>query len=1272
MIVRWILAVVVLTSATHSMGAGQEFGGQDEKTGEAASQDQAPAEAALVDDEAAQKAAEAAQKAQQEAEEAQKKQQRLQKIQQAQFDRRPSAILEAWAKPEGEEDEEDEKKGESSPGASPLSGFVISGDMPPEEMMAMQGLAGVTSIVSTGEPDPFDEDLKDFQRNVTLGNWAEVKAFLASLEEDLAKPLYQRLLTVLKSPPPPTPGRNIQPFVRPYLEKHEVDFDDCLALIDAAPTELEKGPLSSLGAILKVALDQGRSLDALLERLRVELTRPEGQARLTRRQIAKLLFDAGQAVPAGEFLPRIEDAVGAGDHDALNLLTRFHLGLYAEDPKTQHLEDAWGVLQSSFATGEMKKVNREEALRLAVELAPKVREDLGKAWLEDSFTKHPERGMAIVAAIGKAVSQALETHFQDSAFRLKGLRLQSTAAEALLSAAPEQASSWREPLEILASNWLREALVSYQYDTSTSLGPTLQRDTYGNFFYFDGRYYGGRQTPITAIATGDLLEIRPGEAWLSKVADSWRPKFSALYAQLYLKVSEEDQAFPFIERLAPDQPDQAKELVDEFLRVWTQNHDPNTSRKRTNIYVYQYGYEQKAESIPLTRSKQERNLVELTELVRRLRELPIGDLNEELLAKAFTTCHSSAEVYRIEAIESVFGSLDALDPDTVAELAQRMRTNLTSVWREPAVQEQSKTRRRKKDIEAEVLRGYQVATSVVAQALESHADHWGLHLALASLAHDANNFGQELAQSTEFTPRRLAALKAFEGAADLYAASLDSMEVDDQSTKVYEHWFYASLGACDLQAVDQEQLPERSQPALIRQKILALPGEAAERHLEMFANTLFTRMSAVNPATKYRYLRGGFEIVGDHPHAHEARKVFDYYKDLVTEIQLETRIDGSDVIGEKPFGVFVNLVHTREIEREAGGFGKYLQNQNNAYMSYNYGRPTENYRDKFEEAARQILSKHFEVLSITFQSDKVNSRALPKYGWRMTPYAYLLLKVRGPEVDRLPPLKLDLDFLDTSGYAVLPIESPTLVLDAASPAESRPIENLALSQTLDERQAVDGKLVLEVKGTARGLLPDLEELLELAPEGFDITETDDQGLSVSQFDEASNENAIVSERTWLVTMRAQDGAEKLPEEFRFGAPKIVGAESLFQRYVDADLLSVDSVIGLERSYGESSRLWMIWVGAAIVLVLGGGLAWRRWGNPAAVADESGLRLPEEVTPFTVIGLLREIERRHALDSQSESELGAQIQHLERHYFQNGTTDELDLRSIAEGWLEKAR
>ena len=239
--------------------------------------------------------------------------------------------------------------------------------------------------------------------------------------------------------------------------------------------------------------------------------------------------------------------------------------------------------------------------------------------------------------------------------------------------------------------------------------------------------------------------------------------------------------------------------------------------------------------------------------------------------------------------------------------------------------------------------------------------------------------------------------------------------------------------------------------------------------------------SALKPTVKFRYLKAGFEIVGDHKQAREARQLYDYYQDLVKEIKLVTRIDGPAVVGhEEPFGVFIELLHTPEIERESGGFGRYLQNQNsNMFFSYNYGRPTENYRDKFKETVTAVLEDNFDVVSVTFQADDVNSRASAEYGWRVTPYAYLLLKAHGPQVDKIPMLKMDLDFLDTSGFVVLPIQSTALPIDSAPAMSSRPYDKLAITQTLNSA-AQEGKLILEVKATAHGLVPPLDQILDRA------------------------------------------------------------------------------------------------------------------------------------------------------------------------------------------------
>ena len=546
-----------------------------------------------------------------------------------------------------------------------------------------------------------------------------------------------------------------------------------------------------------------------------------------------------------------------------------------------------------------------------------------------------------------------------------------------------------------------------------------------------------------------------------------------------------------------------------------------------------------------------------------------------------------------------------------------MRSNLTDVWRDPAIQKEKGTQRRQKDIQAEVDRGYQLASETLDRALEDHPESWELWLAKASIQHDHNNYRHELAKDVEFSQRRQASFEVFARAADLYAGTLSGKEQDEESVQVYDTWFYAALGACDLDAVRPEMQLARDQIGRIQDALGALPEDRAERHVDKFASSFFSRMSSVNPAVKFRYLREGLRITGDNKLAREANSVFEYYNDLVTEIQLVTRVDGSDRVGHaSPFGLQVDLRHTREIERESGGFSKYLQNQQNQRFGYNYGRPLENYRDKFEETVRERLSEHFDVLSVTFNDPETRSRADEEYGWRVTPYAYLLLQPRGPEVDRVPALSLDLDFLDTSGYAVLPIESAALPLDAADAAgDPRPYEGLAVTQTLDERQADRGKLIVEAKATARGLLPEFEALFELQPEGFEIAAVEDQGVSVVQFHEDGQ--GVLSERNWTVTMQAGEGLEELPRQFSFATPR-VEAESVEQyRYDDADLVAVESTVDLIERWGEKGRggLWRVALG---LLVLGA----RRRARVAldeAAAGDGRESLPDARAPDALHG-----------------------------------------------------
>ncbi|MCC6671192.1 MAG: hypothetical protein IT458_09030 [Planctomycetes bacterium] len=1196
------------------------------------------------------------------------------------LDRRPATVLKAWAAPEPTPPEPEpapatasqpESRPESRPESAPAATEPAAGTQP--------ATAAATQPTSTQAADPataarqqaFEQkriafELACFQRDMTLGRWDRVRAFFAGLPEKDRAPAYEHCLRALMAQPQPQQPQDQQ--VPPHLQiQNEFSFADAVGLAGAAPGGLQKTQVELLAPIVSRALAQGHVLENLLALLRAEGDKPEAGRALSPRLAALLLSRIGQDVELGPFLPEPAKAVADNDREALNLLARLALAQHAKSKQTQHLETAWTVTQAALAAGKIEDKDKEEALQRAVELAPKVRAELGETWLTESFTSRPERGMEILATIGADAAQGFLRRGQDPAFRRKMLELQKTAVDALLRAAPDKAAAWRATLAMLAGNWMREAAHAYRASGASSMGQVWRRDPYGNLYYES--WDPGNQF-VRAIAPGELVPVQPAGAWVASLDPGQQPHFARVVAQLYLKVNEEEKAFPYIETLAQSNPREAKQLAEEFLRVWTQNHDPNAERRRTSQYMFMYGFEERASGIPLTRSKQERNLAELAVWVAKLRALPIGDLDETLLVNAFTQSHSTAEVYRLESIEKVFGALDKLKPKTLASMAHKMRGNLLDVWRRPATQEQKKTNRNQKDIEREVLRGYEVARTMVSGAIEQHRGHWALATALAAIAHDENNFRQEVAKSSEFAARRRATLDVFAAAAEQYLGTVDTLNLEDESTEAFEYWFHAGLGASDLRAVDHRTQPIEGEPARVRAALARLPEGVRERHMAKFASALFTRLSSVNPAAKYRYLKAGFEIVGDHPAAYEARKVFEYYRDLVTEIRLEAVLDGGDVVGSRqPFGLRVNLRHTREIERESGGFAKYLQNQNNQPYAWNYGRPLENYRDKFQDAATAALQEHFEILSVTFNAEDVRSKAADDYGWRVTPYAYLLLKARGPQVDKIPPLTFDLDFLDTSGYAVLPIGSPAVPLDASrEPGEARPFAELEVAQILDERKAEQGKLVLEIKATAKGLVPGLEQLLDLEPADFVVKDTKDLGVSVSRFDD--DQERIVSERLWTLTLEARPGLTTPPTRFRFATAKVEGAKVLYQRYSDADLVTAQPEVLLEERYGQRGFPWTWVIGGAALLLLGsvGLIAWRRTRRPSAAG--TGLRLPERIDAFSVLGLLRTIGERDGLDEKARRDLEVTIQAIESHYFARSDGALPDLRRIAEEWVRR--
>jgi hypothetical protein len=1185
----------------------------------------------------------------------------LQQLNQLKLSRLPSEILDTWAKPlnladsTNDDESEDETDNEPLPPAPP-SAFLYN-------------------------EKRFERVRTKFQRDFVLGNWKELGTFLDLLPEQNATQVYDSILVSLGQSAPldeltklrmQQSRRNVDPRT---LEKQYLSYSDLISIAKIAP-EIKDKQLQLISQLAFGIIQRGTAVEDLVAVLKTESDGDDPT--FTKRQSAKILIIAKQPIESGQFLPSREEAIENSDFEALNLLSVHLLSIHARDKQVADLEEAWKVTQAILNASEVESKERQEAITRAVSLASQVREDLGQKWLDESFTGEPERGIEIIAAIGSDTAKSMRSMPTDATTRLKKLKIQNDAVNAMLENVGAEVTEWKDTLNLLSLSWLREAVVAYEDDDSTGLNPGMQRDMYGNIFYMNNRF--GRPAPsrgVSPITTGELLEVQPSANWLSLIDESLKPKFDSVLAQLYLKVGEENLAFPFIESLGQSHPELAQELVNEFLKVWTKNHDPNSSRSRTNNYMFMFGFEQRAESIPLTRSKQERNLEELTELIPRLKALELGDVDQDLIADAFTKCHSSAEVYQPEDIAAVFGSLDAVEPKVIAKLANRMRTNLATMWRDASVQKDQKTKRRKKEMEAEVVRGYAVAKALVASALVNNEDSWALLSARASLMHDENNYKSDLANHNGFANDRKAAMAEFKKAADIYISQVSEMEESDYETTVFENWFYATLGACDLNLIEDTHSTAANQADIIRQTLQSIPNKAVEWHQARFANLLFNRMSSAKSTLKFRYLKTGFEIIGDHKQARKAKEVFEYYNDLVTEIQLVARIDGSDKVGhENAFGLYVDILHTAEIERESGGFGRYLQNQNaSGAFSYNYGRPTEDYRDKFEEYARDILGEQFDIKAVTFETPEVSSKATDRAGWRRTPYAYLLLKPRGPEVDEIPSVKLDLDFLDTSGYAVIPIETKAIPIDALTDSpDARPATVTEITQILDERQAAEGNLIVEVKATSQGLTPSLDSLFEeVAFENFDVVDTEDQGVSVTKFDGDSPDATVLSDRSWLVKLKAKGSKRVKNFDFPTVSSEWENAETVYQRYVDADLRTVEQNVDLEEKYGK-----LAWWQIALFVAAGFGILMLLIVcvlliNRSVSSETTHSELPEDLTPFAVLTRLKNVQQNNGLSESGKLELGQSINRLEAHYFGSERgTDSPDLNEIAQKWLRTSR
>ncbi len=1113
----------------------------------------------------------------------------------------------------------------------------------------------------------FKNDFDKFTRDVTLGRWGEVKTYLAALPAGDATLAFRQIVTQLNAPVTVRPRKELVSLgAKQHQQQQYLRPEEFLALSDASQKAPGISVLPQLAGLIKGGRKPPRDFFAVL----AKGTRYFGLGdEETKARTARLLIEAGHLDETPPFLPALKKAEEKKNYSALNLLGRYHAESHSADRDGEHLENAWKISLAIIREKEAPLNERAEALYRALALVPDLEDGTGSDWLVKTFANASAEGFEILATVGTLASQVRE--HRSAEFRLEQLKLQTAAVAALTLNKKIDLKPWQEILTLYVRNWNAEAERSYRLDTSNSMRPQAQVDPFGNLFY--SRYRppvqqtSSRTTP--AIPSGDLLGTRPDEQWLARVDSPVRLENIALSAKLFLKVKEEEKAFPILKKLAKIKPEETKELVREMIRVWGENNNPNQQSRYRSSYSYYYGYNQRAETIPLTRSKQERNLKLLSNMVTEVKALGLDENFQEEFADAFIQAHSQAEVWRVEALTAVFGETSKLDAGTIASLLRRMRQNLALLWPNPKLQEQAKTNRKDKELEAQIFKGYAAAKNLCLDALDQHPENWTLKVQLASIKYEESNYKAGITSHPEHSTTKAFALEDLASAASDYITTLPLEDEGEESTEAFTTWFYAALGSPDLAALKAEHQPIPAEFPKIKAALESIPNESRQRHLDDFAKTLNSRLANVKADLKYRFLEAALQITGKHERIEEAARVFEYYQDLVTEIELDVRLDGPDQIdASEPFGLFVNLRHTREIERESGGFQRYLINQNNSPYSYNYGRPTEDYRDKFEKGARSVLEEHFEIVSLTFHNSKVASRTDAEDGWTVTPYAYFLLKPKGPEIDAIPPLKIDLDFLDTSGYVVLPIASAAIPIDASGKAPARPYRDLSLAMILDQRETEkEGNVTLEIRASGHGLVPPLDELIELPIDGFEIASTDDRELQVDELDARTDDGAPISTHEWRLVLEPE--ADQLPENFTF--PEVLAKLSTekdegltLQKYEDVDLLTVEKITAIQGSAAKSPPYLLFLI--LLLPAIGVAIYFIFFKKKQEVIVNRGPELPGTLTPVSLLTFLEGLQSNNQLPEEARVKIQESIQSLKDRSFGPGTDvpDRDELKKIA--------
>lgn len=1153
----------------------------------------------------------------------------------------------------------------AEPPVQPLAVAIRAFDFSrkPDAVLAARSQLGFAGAVMPDRSNG-EELAKWLHMNVLAGEWSALDVVLSQSTPADATAVYSHIL------------RSTSAGVQGLLP------EEVLALGDACPGEMAEWQVDVLAQMLASSASRyGKGV--FLEKIK-QGTRLFGQKdEATRQRTLRLLVGGGLALEAADFLPPLDEARERGDARILYAHARYQLDL-AESGRSgeqaeEHIKEGWALLGEVALMPAADAALRKDATRRAIDLLPSIPPAQAKEWLARIFA---DEAMG-PAALEIVALQAMT--FRDkkvnAAKRAQGIATMKSAVDTLLRQPDLNMDTLRVPLRMLT---------------------TALADEVDAVVKEKGELKG------VAAETTTLFRVSPDERWLGAIEPSVAIRGYRAAIAIATIADETDVALDVLTNAVKRFPDQGVEFADTFLQLWEKRLNPRNAPNEYENYFFFY-QQNRVPAAPLTRGRQQRNLDKLERLLKILSDMGISAPKLASVTSAFKACHARTEVFNRDEIARVFGPIDSLSADTAAALAEHMRVGLGGDWRNRQVQRQYGMSRSQAEIGELVEAGYELAIELATRAVTVEPESWRHAVLRAALSYDRVQFKQTQQKDdfAKYNEYRRQAFAAFEQAAEQYA-SLVAKGQEHDSAGVYLRWFTAVLDAgqptpTDKDAIEAEEALNSDQVKRLADAMRKLPDDAYERHISAFARDVTEALGSIPPERKPAIVRAAVKIVGDHPAGAPLRRLAELYQDLLkNEIRLRLTVDGPDRVAPgQIFGVSLTLRYTNSVDRETGGFDKYLYQD--AFVRIGNQYKTINYQGQIRKSIETALGHAFVVESIGFFEPMTPSRAVKEdgqAGWQEKPLAYILLKAKDPSVDRLPQISFDMHFEDTTGPVTLPIVSNSPPIDATGEPALRPLKQLIVQQTIDVRRLVNNRddrtVIVEIAAKGDGVIPDIKDLLDgldAALPGYSLDEKSIEArpYSVVQSEDFKQERywwsntedeekkyvtagedgvfRLATERSWLLTYKPNGGAVAKAFTLPKLKPSIEG--SLESRsYADMDIVKVDgTTIAVAPRLSITTKL----AGVLALLVLVGVGMWFYFRRRAPQAQAvGGFVLPSRITPLSTIATLERLRGVNGrLDAATREAINADIASIQRAFFgpdeRASRPDEASMRALLEKW-----